>query len=365
MPTAENFRGQSSVLRDQLSDEKRKPKCIVLFSGGLDSSLTAFLLKNLGVEVIAVHFLNGFGVSRKKEVIFSQNQSPSFDNLKEITTKLQIPLKIIDISREFAEIVLQPKYGYGANANPCVDCKILMLKKAKEIMEEIGADFVATGEVLGQRPMSQRLDTFSIIERDSGLKGKLLRPLCAKLLPETEAEKAGLIDREKLLSISGRGRKTQIQYVSEIGIEGLTSSTSGCCLLTDPRYGEKFKDKTKHCKTKLESEDFELLMIGRHFRISENLKLIVGRNLEENEALEKFSKKRVRFECAMAKGPVGISDESIPSEDEMMTCASIVSRYSDAKKDEEVLVEISTADGGRKVVKTKPLSDNEIVKYRV
>jgi tRNA U34 2-thiouridine synthase MnmA/TrmU len=364
MPTAENFRGLSSVSRDQLSDEKKKPKCIVLFSGGLDSSLTAFLLKSIGIEVTAVHFLNGFSISRKK-AIFSQNQCSSFENLKEIASKLQIQLKIIDISKEFAEIVVNPKYGYGANANPCVDCKILMLKKAKEIMEKTGADFVATGEVLGQRPMSQRLDTFSIIERDSGLKGKLLRPLSAKLLPETEMEKTGLIDRDKLLSISGRGRKTQIQYASKIGIEDLVSSTSGCCLLTDPRYGEKFKDKTQHCKKKLDLKDFELLMIGRHFRISETLKFIVGRNLEENEVLEKFCKGRLRFECVDVKGPIGITDESIPIEEQIILCASILARYSDGKKEKEVWVEISENNEIKKVVKAKPLSDNKILKLRV
>lgn len=364
MPTVENFRGQSSVLKDQLRDKKRNPKGLVLFSGGLDSSLTAFLLKNIGIEVTLVHFLNGFGVSKKKR-IFSEDRSASLENIKEIASRFQVQLIIKDIRKEFAEIVVNPKYGYGANANPCIDCKILMLKKAKEIMEEIGADFIATGEVLGQRPMSQRLDTFSIIERDSGLKGKLLRPLCAKLLPETEMEKAGLIDREKLLSISGRGRKIQIQYASQIGIEGLVASPSGCCLLTDPHYADKFKDKIKHCRKKLELRDFELLMVGRHFRISENLKFIVGRNLEENEVLEKFGKHRLRFQCSDTKGPIGITDESVPNEEQKKLCASIVARYSDAKKDEEVTLEILKMNCLKKVVKVKPLNDNEIVKLRI
>lgn len=365
MPIAESFREQSFVLRGKLSEERKKPKCVVLFSGGLDSSIAAALLKNLGMEVFAVHFLNGFSVSKKRETLSLEKENDFLKNLQKFANKLQIPLKIVDISEEFLEVILNPSFGYGANINPCVDCKIFMLKKAKKIMEEIGADIVVTGEVLGQRPMSQRLDTLNIIERESGLKGKLLRPLSAKALKETEMEKSKLIDREKLLNITGRARKIQNQIAKKMGIENAIAPTSGCCLLTDPGYAKRVKDKFANNKKRLGLEDFELLMIGRHFRLAENLKFIVGRNLKENIALEKYSKDKMRFEVVDAKGPLGISDEGIPNNEQIDICAGIILRYSDVEKSRESEVKISINGENIKIVNVKPLNDYEIRSFRI
>lgn len=365
MPIAGSFRGQSSVLKEQLSDKKRKPKCILLFSGGLDSSLAASILKNLDIEVIGVHFLNNFGSYRKRFLLENCSEDNHIKRLKELASILKIELRIIDISKEFTDILLNPKFGYGANANPCIDCKIFMLKKGKQIMEEADADFVATGEVLGQRPMSQRLDAMNIIERESGLKGRLLRPLCAKILKETDVERLGIVEREKLLNITGRGRKEQISLAKKIGIETLVPPASDCCLLTDPKYSERVMDQIKHSQEKPEAEEFDLLMLGRHFRISEELKLIVGRNLSENNALEKFQKNKFRFETLSAKGPVGIAEGIISNEKELILCASIVFRYSDAKKIGEGEVMITKNGNYRKVVKVRPLKDNEIVRLRI
>lgn len=365
MHIAESFRGRFFVLRGKLSEGRKKPKCVVLFSGGLDSSITAALLKNCGVEVFALHFLNGFSVSKKREILSLEGQNNFLKNLQEFANKLQIPLKIVDISKEFLEVILNPSFGYGANVNPCVDCKIFMLKKAKKIMEEFSADFVATGEVLGQRPMSQRLYTLNIIERESGLKGKLLRPLSAKLLKETEIEKSKLIDRENLLNITGRARKIQNQIANKMGIENIVAPTSGCCLLTDPGYAKRVKDKFSNNKKKLGLEDFELLMIGRHFRLAENLKIIVGRNLKENIALEKYSMDKMSFEVIDAKGPIGILDEGVPNNEQIDICAGILLRYSGVDKSKESKVQISLNCEIIKIVSVKPLNDNEIKNFRI
>ena len=345
--------------------EVKPSKAVVLLSGGLDSSLAVLVLKNLGVEVIGIHFSNGFSVLENRKKIFPQQKAKQF-SIDELARVLGIKVHKFDIQDEFKDVVLNPTFGYGANVNPCVDCRILLLKKAKELFEEIGADFVATGEVLGQRPMSQRRDTLDIVERESGLRGKLLRPLSAKVLRETEIEKKGLIDREKLLSITGRGRKRQIELAKEFGIEQFIAPSTGCCFLTEERYADKFKDKMKYSKKKLEMRDFELLMVGRHFRISPHLKLIVGRNFEENNYLKKISRDSFLFETVKVPGPVAITDEELPDENEVFLCSSIVARYSDAKNEEEVEVEIFKDNEKVKKVKVSPLKDETILnKYRI
>ncbi len=345
---------------------KVKPsKAVVLLSGGLDSSLAVLVLKNLGVEVIGVHFSNGFSVAENREKIFPKKKTKHF-SIDELAIVLGIKVHKIDIQKEFRDVVLNPSFGYGANVNPCIDCRILMLKKAKELLKKIGADFVATGEVLGQRPMSQRRDTLDIVERESELRGKLLRPLSAKVLRETEIEKKGLIDREKLLSITGRGRKRQIELAKEFNIEQFIAPSTGCCFLTEKRYADKFKDKMKYAKKKLEMSDFELLMVGRHFRIAPILKLIVGRNFEENSYLKKLSKDSCIFETTKVPGPVAITDEGFPDEKEEILCSSIVASYSDAKNEEEVEVEIFKGGKKAKMVKVSPLKDETILnKYRI
>jgi tRNA-uridine 2-sulfurtransferase len=343
--------------------DKRSPKAVVLISGGLDSAITAKLLQSIGVDVTGVNFSTGFCIfqNQHRTSLPTEDVSPLFEAPSRIADELGIPLRSIDISGEFLDVVLNPPHGYGANSNPCIDCRILMLKKAKALMEELDADFVATGEVLGQRPMSQRRDTLPVIERESGLAGKLLRPLSAKFMKETEAEKNGLVDREKLKDFSGKGRGPQIELLKEFGLKDNFAPTGACCFLTDMSYSKKFRDKLAHSKRKLTMEDIELLMVGRHFRIADDVKFIVGRKFKENLVLERYVPGRIRLEAVDVKGPVGIIDESVPGPEHETLCASILARYTDAKKQDKVKVEILSQNCLPKFLEVKPVSDNEIL----
>ncbi len=242
-------------------------------SGGLDSILAIKILQEQGIEVTGLCFVSYFFNSRAAE---------------KAAKKLKIKLKIIDFSDEHLEIVKKPCYGHGKAVNPCIDCHLLMIKKAKGIMEKEEFDFVATGEVLGERPMSQNKQALELIEKESGLKGYLLRPLSAKLLKATILEEKGLIKREQLLDISGRGRKRQMALAKEYGIKDYPTPAGGC-LLTEIEFGKKLKEMLSHWP-KAKGNDIRLLRFGRHFWIEDNL-IIVGRNKEDNDRIKELSQK--------------------------------------------------------------------------
>jgi len=249
-------------------------KAIGLLSGGLDSILAIKMILEQDIEVIGVCFT-----------------SPFFDNskyAKSITAKLGIELRVINFGTDYIEIVKNPKYGYGKNFNPCIDCHTYMLRQAKKLMEEIKADFVFTGEVLNERPMSQNRQALQNIERDAGLIGKLLRPLSTQLLEPTIPETTGIIDRWKLGSISGRSRKPQIELAKKYGITDFPQPAGGC-LLTDETFSKRLKDAFDHKEDSI--NDLELLKIGRHFRASDNesAKIVVGRNEQENKRLNELA----------------------------------------------------------------------------
>jgi tRNA U34 2-thiouridine synthase MnmA/TrmU len=246
-------------------------KAIALYSGGLDSLLSTIIVKAQKIDVIAVKFLTGF-VSSLKEKDY------------EYAKQFGFPLKEKDISEKFLSILKNLEHGYGKNLNPCIDCKVLMLKEVKELMSEYGASFVVTGEVLFQRPMSQKRDTLLHIEKKAFLNGLILRPLSAKLLPPTKPEIEGIINRTLLYELWGRGRKSQISLAKQLGIEEFPQPAGGC-LLTDPLFCKKVQDLINH--NQLTISNTELLKIGRHFRLSERCKVIVGRNEKENEILMK------------------------------------------------------------------------------
>ena len=247
-------------------------KAISLLSGGLDSILATELIRRQGIEVITFNVKTPFGIPKKDG---TSEAAQAADQLK-------VPLKVLCVDQDYLRMLRNPKHGYGKNLNPCVDCKIFILKKAKKYAKEIGADFLFTGEVLGERPMSQHSHALKIIAEESGLKGKLLRPLSAKLLPETVAEKKGLVDRNKLLSIQGRSRKPQFALAKEYGIT-VYPSPAGGCLLTCEEYSKKLRDLFEN-KKRLSMADVALLRVGRHFRLGKN-KIIVGRNEAENKFL--------------------------------------------------------------------------------
>jgi tRNA U34 2-thiouridine synthase MnmA/TrmU len=252
----------------------REKKAVVLVSEGLDSLLTLLLLKKQGIEVLAVKFITPFfGWQYKKEPEIFKKKLEEF-GVKEV--------KILDITEEFLEVLKAPKYGYGSYANPCIDCKVLMLKKAHQLLKEAKASFIATGEVLGQRPMSQNKASIELIEKKAGVCGLVLRPLSAKLFAPTEAEKKGLVSREELFDIYGRRRVRQFELAKKLGLKEIPSPSGGC-LLTDPQIGSRVLGVIKE-KRPLTPLTCELLTFGRHF-FEEGLWVVLGRNQEENKRL--------------------------------------------------------------------------------
>ncbi|PIV10523.1 MAG: tRNA 4-thiouridine(8) synthase ThiI [Candidatus Portnoybacteria bacterium CG03_land_8_20_14_0_80_41_10] len=266
----------------------KRINALILFSGGLDSILSVKLLQKQRIKVTGLVFVSYFFNSQLAT---------------KAAKKLKIKLKIVNFSEEHFKIVKKPEYGYGKAMNPCIDCHLLMLKKAKKIMEDSVRDekfdFIATGEVLGERPMSQNRQALELIERESGLKGYLLRPLSAKLLEPTVAEKKGLVNRDKFLDISGRSRKRQMALAKKWKIKEYPTPAGGC-LLTDPQFGQRLKELLEKWP-KAQGNDVELLKLGRHFwatpapektqRGVESNKIIVGRNKEENKKIKKLAQK--------------------------------------------------------------------------
>lgn len=254
---------------------------IGLFSGGLDSILACHLIKAQGIRVIPVKFITPFFDYHllAGEKAYQQ----------EITKKFSLSVELVDISRGYINLLKKPGHGFGKNFNPCVDCKIFMMTRARELMDERGASFIFSGEVLGQRPMSQRRDTLRVIERDSGCDDILLRPLCAKKLSPTRPEREGLVDRQQLLDFTGRGRRPQIELAKKFGIREYPNSGGGC-VLTDPNLAIRIKKLYQGIFAYLQPEDFtvkdiNLLLVGRHFCLPGGFWLVLGRNQEENKRL--------------------------------------------------------------------------------
>ncbi len=299
------------------------PRAIGLFSGGLDSLLAIKLVEAQGIEVIPLTMVTPFFDGRKALSIGPKNG---------------INPHIIDVFDEFLPILKNPPHGYGDQMNPCIDCHILLLKKAKSQMESLGAEFVITGEVLGQRPMSQNRSALNLIERESGLKGLLLRPLSARLLDRTRPELEGLIKRELLLGLSGRSRKPHMELIKRFRIAEY-STPAGGCLLTEPNYALRVKDVLLY-STNPKREEFQLLAIGRHFRLDKDSKLILGRTQRENEVLEKYvAFGDASLRCINSPGPFGLL-LGRATEEVLKLSSEILSGYSDTPPDPYYLVEV-------------------------
>lgn len=311
------------------------PKAVALLSGGLDSTLAVLVLLRQGVEVTAVTFLTHFGCDISDSSSCSRNPFPAAE-------KFGFEVKLSHLADQFIEIVKNPKFGHGRNMNPCIDCRILMLREARLLMEMIGADFVVTGEVVGQRPMSQRRDTLNIIDRESGLKGYVLRPLSARILQPTVPEQQGLVNRDLLCGFSGRSRKPQMALAAELGLTDYPAPAGGC-LLTEPNYAYRLEELLLHTPDP-SLNDLHLLRLGRHFRLSPRCKVIAGRDERENDAIEA---------CAAGAGYIlKVKDFGSPAVllcgedagDFIMPAASICGRYSDGKHLPGV--EVSVLGGG-------------------
>lgn len=290
-------------------------KALALLSGGLDSILATKLILEQGIEVEAINFLTTFCTCTRKGCQHAGTQAAQ---------TLKIPIKVLNITEEYLKIVENPKHGYGSHMNPCLDCRIFTFRKAKSYMDEIGASFVVTGEVLGERPMSQRKDAILLIEKEAGLRGLIVRPLSAKFFQATIPEIEGIVDRRKLLDISGRSRKPQIALAKQFGINDYPCAAGGC-LLTDPCFAKRIKDLIEH--DALIMDEVKLLRIGRHFRLSKDAKLIVGRDENENAVLESNANTEdVCFKLKDHEGPFSIlrgkTDKNLIS-----LAASIVSHH--------------------------------------
>ena len=294
-------------------------KALSLLSGGLDSILATELILNQGIDVEAVNFVSPFCLCKKGGC-----------GAVEAAKQLGVPLKVVSVGNEYLKMVRKPKHGYGRNMNPCIDCRIFMIKKAKKYAKEIGAAFIFTGEVLDERPMSQHFKAMRIVEEGSGLKGRLLRPLSARLLPETVIEKKGLVKRDKLLDIRGRSRKPQIKLAKEFNIADYPCPAGGC-LLTYKEFANKLRDLFRHRK-RCSMPDVALLKVGRHFRFGEN-KIIVGRNEAENKIL---TAKKMRydyyFEVPDVGGPITVL-QGLKNKKAIQMAAALTAFYSDAKSD--------------------------------
>jgi tRNA-specific 2-thiouridylase len=323
----------------------RQAKAIAMISGGLDSTLALALVARQGVAVKAINFYTGFCITetQRRKGGRADGTVPRNEALR-AAADLEVEIEYVDLSDSgYLDMLVHPKYGYGANANPCVDCRIFMMARAREIMVAEGADFVFTGEVLGQRPKSQRRDTLRIIERESGLDGRLLRPLSAKLLPPTVPEQEGLVDRERLLDISGRSRLRQMALAKELGLTDWPQPAGGCCYLTDESFARKFFDvldarEAAGEERRIVKEDVILLSTGRHFRLSPRAKLVVGRTEVENALLEHHVEGRARVEAKGLMGPVALV-EGEPTWEERVLASRIVARYGKGKDLPKVEVE--------------------------
>jgi tRNA U34 2-thiouridine synthase MnmA/TrmU len=339
-----------------------RAKAIGMLSGGLDSTLAHALLAAQGIEVKANNFYTGFCITetqRRMGRTRADGSAPRNDALH-AAANLDTDIELVDASGpDYLEVITKPRYGYGANANPCVDCRIYMFHGARKIMEREGADFVFTGEVLGQRPKSQRRDTMRAIERDSGLTGRLLRPLSAKLLEPTIPEQDGLVDREKLLAISGRSRKAQMALAEELRIGDYPTPAGGCCFLTDETFGRRFHDLVdRRADRRLGQEEVPLLATGRHFRLSNEAKLIVGRDEGENELLSRFANDgHYRVSALDVVGPMALV-EGEPSSEEREVASRIVARYGKGRDLEVVRVEWQRGASIRVVVPVMPYRDD-------
>jgi tRNA-specific 2-thiouridylase len=315
-------------------------KALGLLSGGLDSTLAVKLILERGIDVEALNFMTPFCLCRKGGC-----------GAAEAAKTFNVPLKIVNAGTEYLRVIRRPKYGYGKNMNPCVDCRIFMFKKAKKYAKSIGAEFIFTGEVLGQRPMSQHRGAMDLIEREAGLKGKIVRPLSAKLLPKTEAEEKGFIDEEALLDISGRSRRRQIDLVKQFNIVNYPC-VGGGCLLTDKEFANKLRDLFEN-KKKVTVKDVNMLKIGRHFRFKKN-KIIVGRNESENGVLLRTKRKGdYFFEVPNCGSPTTILQG--PKTKKAIEKAAGLTAFHSDKKLNEVEVDFGQNILNKKVMITLPL----------
>ena len=334
--------------------DKSQIRAVGLLSGGLDSTLAVRIMLEQGIEVTALHFRTGFSRTGQKCEPVSTSEAGR------AAASLGVRLEVIDVSDEYLPLVLNPRYGYGSGMNPCVDCRIFLLRKAKTWMETHGYHFVFTGEVVRQRPKSQMRPTLKTVERESGLRGYLLRPLSARLLEPTVPEQRGWVNREALYGISGKGRKMQIALAEQFGITDYPQPSGGCCYLIDQTYARRLRDFLAHEGPEaLLQEHVQLLAVGRHARLPSGRKVIVGRHERENEYLATFSERGVLLTTVDHPGPtVLVPGESAREEIEL--AARVTAGYSDGRGSPCVRVEVRGGRGLVEMLTVEPMAPQEI-----
>lgn len=326
-------------------------RALAMISGGLDSILAAKLIKEQGIEVIGICFRSYF---------FNE------ENAKRMTAQIGIRLEVVDFSKEHFKMVKNPKHGWGKNINPCIDCHSMMMKYSGELLEKFNADFIITGEVLNQRPMSQNRSALDVVKKQSGFSEKILRPLCAKNLKETQMEIDGLVDREKLLDISGRSRKIQMELAEKWGIKDYPSPAGGC-KLTEPGYAVRLKELLDR-KNEVTEKDIHLLKYGRHFISENNAKIIVSRTAEEGEQIKALlNNKDMMFLVTKFRGAMVIIPEgNDPIDDDLTLACRLAVRYSKGR--DEKLVEVKYGKFSTKFINSKevePITQEELDRYNI
>jgi tRNA-uridine 2-sulfurtransferase len=341
---------------DTESIQEKKPKAVALLSGGLDSSLAVKMMIEQGIDIEAVAIKTPF-------CDFDCGKGCG-QRVREVADELGIKLKTVYFGEEYLRMLKNPKYGYGSGMNPCIDCRGMMYNAAKEHMEKMGADFIVTGEVLFQRPMSQNSRALHIIEKETHMEGKVLRPLSAKHLSPTAAEKLGLIKRENMGDIKGRSRKGQLTLAKRFGISDPPNAAGGC-LLTDPAFSRRVKDIMDHCDDIPTLNDIELLKVGRHFRLTPDAKLVVGRNKDENEVINALAREGdIVIEVKDYVGPICLLRCKKYDHELLARCAAVALRYSDAPRDRESKVSIAI-DGNMGEFTTLPEDISAIEVMRI
>ena len=337
-------------------------KAVALISGGLDSLLAARLIQQQGIHVEGINFYTGFCVEGHTHAIRQRDRKRAKrNNALWVAEQLGIKLHIIDIVEEYKDVVINPKHGYGANLNPCLDCKIFMVRKAHEWVRQNGFDFIITGEVIGQRPKSQRKRCMPVIANESGAEGLLLRPLSALNLPPTLAEREGWVDREKLRDFSGRSRKPQMALAKEFGFEDYAQPAGGCCFLTDETYSVKLQDLwDNRGSKKYELDDIMLLKVGRHIRPNRDFKLIIAREEGENNFLSGYRNQFQSIKTVSHPGPLALIEGEPLDEDQLELACAITARFSKGRDADSVEFRFSNRGQPERSLRVKPLAAEQI-----
>ncbi|MFA5960424.1 MAG: tRNA (5-methylaminomethyl-2-thiouridylate)-methyltransferase [Tatlockia sp.] len=337
-------------------------KAVALISGGLDSMLAVKAIQQQGIRVEGINFYTGFCHSGHTSAIRNRKgEKPLRNDALWVAEQLGIKLHIVDIVEPYKEVLLNPKHGYGKNVNPCLDCKIFMVQEAYQWMLEHGFDFIITGEVIGQRPKSQRKVTMPLIAEESGATDRLLRPLCAKLLPPTLPEREGWVNRELLYDFHGRSRKPQLGLASSFHIQEFAQPAGGCCVLTDENYTRRLRDMWAHRDNRdYDMEDIILLKAGRHIRLKPHYKLIIARDEAESNFLTGYRKQFIHMQVLEHRGPI-VLIEGTPDENDLITCAQIAGRFCSGRDAPEVSINLYHPDGQSHCLTVKPMPADDIL----